>query len=184
MSRRRGWRAWDSKVWVHALDEWNGGQSTVEAALLVPILLGCVLLLVQPGIYLYDRMVMQATASEACRLLSTLPAGEEEVVEGYVRRRLAAIPQQDCFHVHAGSSCSWKIETRGGQESETVAVSIENKLKPLPLIDFACNAVGSTDEDGCWTLRTEVEMATQPGWVSSSRSGSDPSSWVGDWNDN
>lgn len=157
------------------------GQSTVEAALLVPILLGCILLLAQPCIYLYDRMVMQQAAAEACRLLSTLPEGDADAVEGLVRRRLAAVPQQDCFHVHDGSSCSWSIETQGGQASDKVTVAIENKIIPLPLLDFSCKAVGATDGNGCWTIRVEETMTTQPAWARSSSSGSDPSSWVGDW---
>mgnify|MGYP000134517313 CR=1 FL=1 len=35
------------------------GQSTVEAAVALPVVFLLVLLLVQPGIVLYDRMVMQ-----------------------------------------------------------------------------------------------------------------------------
>lgn len=159
------------------------GQSTVEAAFIVPVLLGCVLLLAQPCVYLYDRTVMQSAASSACRLLSTLSEGEGDLVDGYVRRRLAAVPQQDCFHVHEGSSCSWNIETQGSQASDSVSVVIENKVKPLPLLDFSCKAVGLTGSDGCWTIRVEAHMPTQPDWARSSASGSDPAAWVGDWCD-
>ena len=49
----------------------EGGQATVEAAFALPIALLLVLLLVQPGILLYDRIVMQGAAAEACRLLAT-----------------------------------------------------------------------------------------------------------------
>ncbi|MFR1167372.1 MAG: TadE/TadG family type IV pilus assembly protein [Adlercreutzia equolifaciens] len=38
------------------------GQSTVEAAVALPVVFLLVLLLVQPGIVLYDRMVMAAAA--------------------------------------------------------------------------------------------------------------------------
>lgn len=44
------------------------GQATVEAAFLIPVLFTVLLLSVQPGMVLYDRMVMQAAASDACRL--------------------------------------------------------------------------------------------------------------------
>ena len=47
------------------------GQTTVEAAFGLPIVFLLVLLLAQPGIVLYDRMVMASAASEACRLLAT-----------------------------------------------------------------------------------------------------------------
>ena len=44
------------------------GQATVEAAFLIPVLFTVLLLSVQPGMVLYDRMVMRAAASDACRL--------------------------------------------------------------------------------------------------------------------
>ncbi len=43
------------------------GQATVEAAFALPVLFLLVLLLVQPGIVLYDRMVMASAAAEGCR---------------------------------------------------------------------------------------------------------------------
>ena len=43
----------------------ESGQATVEAAFLLPVLFVGLLLLMQPGILLYDRLVMQAAASEA-----------------------------------------------------------------------------------------------------------------------
>ena len=46
------------------------GQGTVEAALVIPVLFVLLLLLLQPGIVLYDRMVMRGAAAEACRPLS------------------------------------------------------------------------------------------------------------------
>ena len=41
------------------------GQATVEAAFLIPVLFTVLLLSVQPGMVLYDRMVMRAAASDA-----------------------------------------------------------------------------------------------------------------------
>ena len=52
------------------------GQATVEAAFALPIALVLVILLVQPGILLYDRIVMQQAAAETCRLLATTPEGD------------------------------------------------------------------------------------------------------------
>lgn len=79
------------------------GQGTVEAAFVLPVLLGLVLFLLQPGIVLYDRVVMKSAAAEACRLLAISGSdfGEsEEAVKAFIRHRLAAIPPQDLFHVH------------------------------------------------------------------------------------
>ena len=51
--------------------EREGGQSTVEAAFLLPVFLLVLGLLLQPAIILYDRCVMQSAAAEACRLVAT-----------------------------------------------------------------------------------------------------------------
>ena len=60
------------------------GQSTVEAAVALPVVFLLVLLLVQPGIVLYDRMVMAGAAAEGCRLLATSD-GDAATCEEYVR---------------------------------------------------------------------------------------------------
>ena len=91
------------------------GQATVEAAFLIPILFTVLLLSVQPGMVLYDRMVMQAAASDACRLaaVKTDAVGDSsQAVEAFVRHRLGAIPPVPCFHVHEGG-CSWEVRARG-----------------------------------------------------------------------
>ena len=72
--RRMGARARDAR-----------GQSTVEAAVALPVVFLLVLLLVQPGIVLYDRMVMAGAAAEGCRLLATSD-GDAATCEEYVRR--------------------------------------------------------------------------------------------------
>ena len=69
------------------------GQATVEAAFLIPVLFTVLLLSVQPGMVLYDRMVMQAAASDACRLaaVKTDAVGDSsQAVEAFVRHRLGA----------------------------------------------------------------------------------------------
>ena len=43
------------------------GQATVEAAFAVPVLMVLVLMLVQPGIILYDRIVMEGAAAGCWR---------------------------------------------------------------------------------------------------------------------
>ena len=156
-------------------------QSTIEAAFVAPVLLGCILMLVQPCIVLYDRIIMQEAAAEACRLASTLSSSTTaDLVDGLVHRRLAAIPQQDNFHIHGGG-CSYSVEVKGNETSEQVSVKVTNKLKPLPLIDFMCKSVGATDGDGCWDVSVEASAPTQPDWVPNSPSGRKPSGWVGDW---
>lgn len=156
------------------------GQATVEAAFMLPILFACVLLLAQPAILLYDRCVMQAAAAEGCRILSTAPAGQANEVELYVRRRLAAVPQQESFHVHDGS-CSWEIELAGSESSDQVSVTIRNRVKPLPLLDFACKAFRISDGDGTLPIEITARLQTKSAWVSGSSAGANPSAWVGTW---
>lgn len=80
----------------HATKVRMKGQATVEAALLIPALLISLLLLIQPGILLYTRMVMEGAAAEGCRVLATASSLEENTatVEDFVKRRLASVPQR------------------------------------------------------------------------------------------
>ena len=112
------------------------GQATVEAAFALPIALALVILLVQPGILLYDRIVMQQAAAETCRLLATTPEGDPSGVcrafasGGWVRcpSRIAPCSPRR-LHV--------EVELEGGESSDVVRVRIATKAKPLPLIGVA-----------------------------------------------
>lgn len=155
------------------------GQTTVEAAFLIPVLLLLVLLLLQPMILLYNRMVMENAAAEGCRLLATAtPQGaySQDKHEGYIKRRLAAIPPVDIFHVHAGG-CTWEIEMDGDEHSEEVSVRIVNRVQPLPLLGWGANFLGLTDADDHLVQEVRVTLPTQAGWVSGS-GGNDPEGWV------
>ena len=159
------------------------GQSTVEGAFLIPILLVLLLLLIQPSIFLYDRMVMQAAAAEGCRALATQSPsspGGIKPYEDYILRRLGSIPQQDNFHVHS-TGCSWRIEMTGNEASEQVSVSITNELKPLPLFDVGAEALGLTNGNGNFELTVEVSTPAKSAWVLSNEDGMDPKGWVNQW---
>ena len=158
----------------------RSGQSTVEAAFLLPVLLGGVLLLVQPGILLYDRIVMQAAAAEGCRLLATSSdTAAGGLCEEYIRRRLGAVPPHECFHVHEGG-CSWEITFTGNESSSEVGVTIATAVRPLPLIDFMGRAMGFTDDAGNLRVEVSASMPTQPSWAIAAAEGQ-PSSWPGAW---
>lgn len=161
------------------------GQGTVEAALVIPVLFVLLLLLLQPGIVLYDRMVMRGAAAEACRLLATgsdAYGGSGESCEAFVRHRLAAVPQHDCFHVHGGG-CSWDIEASGGEGSETATVTIGNELRPLPIVDVGASLLGATNASGNLEIQESVTMPSQPAWVAASPGGLDPAGWIGAWSE-
>ena len=90
------------------------GQATVEAAFLIPVLFTVLLLSVQPGMVLYDRIVMQAAASDACRLaaVKTDAVGDSsQAVEAFVRHRLGATrpsPAFTCTREVAAGRCPCK----------------------------------------------------------------------------
>ena len=159
------------------------GQGTVEAAVAIPILFLLMLLLLQPAIVLYDRVVMGNAAAEACRLLATSTdalGSMGESSEAFVRHRLAAVPQHECFHAHE-DGCSWDIELSGDESSEVVTVRIANELKPLPLFDAGSTFLGLTNGRGHLVIEESVSMPAQPDWVNSSPAGTDPASWIGAW---
>jgi len=160
----------------------NAGQSTVEAALFIPLLFLLILVLCQPMILLYNHMIMNSAASESCRLLSTMThAGRhsEERYEGYIKRRLAAIPPIDIFHAHTGEK-TWDITMEGNEYSPEVTVRIVNRLKPLPLVGWGTQLLGLCDEDGYIVQTVEVTMPTQPDWVWNNSTGGPPE-WTTQW---
>lgn len=161
----------------------EAGQATVEAACLLPVLFVGLLLLLQPGMLLYDRVVMHAAATEGCRLLATKTAAAGDMTESceaFIRHRLGAIPPVSCFHVHEGS-CSWDIRMEGDEVADVVRVTIATEVRPLPLLDAGGALLGIVNGNGNLEVRVEAEQPTQPAWARSSGAGNDPAGWVGAW---
>lgn len=158
-------------------DGCDRGQATVEAAFALPILMILVLLLVQPGILLYDRMIMSSAASEGCRLYATARSDVVETCEDYVKRRLSAIPQIDQFHVHS-SKCSWKISFSGGEHSQISKVEISTEVKPLPLLDSGMKLLGLLNSKGNLVVKVDSMQKMQPDWVFNSSIGQNPEKWA------
>lgn len=153
-------------------------QSTVEAAFALPVLMLLILLLVQPGILLYDRMVMISAASEGCRLYSTASSDVSGTCEDYIRRRLSAIPELDQFHVHS-NGCSWNIAFGGGEGSQVSQVEISTEVKPLPLLGSGMKLLGLLNSSGNLVMEVTSTQKTQPDWISNSIKGQNPEMWVG-----
>ena len=159
----------------------RSGQATVEAAYLIPIMFLLVLLLVQPGIILYDIMVMRAAAYDGCRLLATrtdVLGDAEGACEDYVERRLSSIPDQAQFHLSDGGY-GWEIQLEGDEQSDFVTVTIRNSVQLLPIVGAAGSFLGIADSDGVYSFEVTASMPTQPDWVLNSSSGRDPREWVG-----
>lgn len=153
----------------------------MEAAFLVPVVFVLLLLLLQPGIVLYDRMVMNGAAAEGCRLLATRTSAAGADAEAYrssVLRRLGSVPQEEHFHVHGGGGCSWEIVLDGDESAGEVSVTIRNKLEPLPIVDAAATLLGLVDEAGHLTVEVSASALSQPRWVVEGEAGLNPGAWV------
>ena len=139
----------------------DSGQASVEAALLLPVLMVCLALFVQPMCLLYTRCVMQSVAAEGCRLLATVTGDTDDAAcEQYVRRRLLAVPQTDVFL--AGD---WQVELQGNAESDEVGVQIVGHARPLPLVGVVAALLGPVDQAGNVELKVSVTRCARPGWV-------------------
>lgn len=148
------------------------GQATVEAALLVPVVLTLVALLVQPACALYTRSVMAGTAAEVARLVATT-RGSDGDVRDYALRRLAAVPDVSVFH--EGGPEAWEVEAEGPGDDGRVTVRIEGSVRPLPLLGALVSALGPSG-DGCVTLRAEATLDARSEWVRGSYE-----EWIGIW---
>ncbi len=155
----------------------ESGQSSVEAAFMLPVLLVLVFILLQPGIILYDEMAMRFACAQTCRLVSTGNESMTEIYESYALERLACVPKHDLFHVHS-DQCSWDISINGNDSSKEVQVSISGKIKLLPLFSDVYRLVGAADEDGYMQLSVSETQLVLPTWFCAASS---PSSSVGEW---
>jgi hypothetical protein len=155
------------------------GQGTVEAAFLLPVLMLLFLMLLQPGIVLYDRIIMTNAAAEACRVLTTAQ-GDTQVVADYAKRRLGSIPPLPLFHVHE-ADCSWVITCEGGGASDVARVTIVNEVKPVPLLDMAGALMGLLNEKGHLEIKVSVEVPTRASWAQESLQGKTPEEAGGEW---
>ena len=88
----------------------DAGQMSVEAALLLPVVLTLLALLVQPVCVLYTRTLMASTAGELARLAAT-SRGSEDDLRSFALRRLAAVPDLAIFH--EGGTRGWEVEVAG-----------------------------------------------------------------------
>ncbi|MBQ9068258.1 MAG: pilus assembly protein, partial [Eggerthellaceae bacterium] len=83
----------------------------------------------------------------------------------------------DLFHVHS-PQCTWQITVEGDESSERVTVSIENRMRLLPLFDAAGAFAGIADGQGCIYVRVAQSSTVQPAWARSGSAGANPSEWV------
>ena len=140
-------------------------QSSVEAALLIPVFFTVMLLVLQPVCVLYTRSVMESAASGAARVLMTWDQAREPAqvgVKAYILRRLQAIPDISIFH--DGGQADWEIELEGDETSKTVQVKIAGHVRPLPILGVFVGFIGNQQDDGRIQVNVELNMNNGPSW--------------------
>ncbi len=148
------------------------GQSTVEAAILLPVLFVVLGLLLQPAVLLYNHCIMNAAAAEGCRLVAT-STSDEASLRAYMERRLGAIPAIPMFH----EGDEWDISWSGG--AGEASVSIANSVQPLPLFGITAGLMGQINASGSIEQHVEASCSSVPTWTI--EQGYDPSAWIGAW---
>ena len=141
------------------------GQSTVEAAVLLPTLMLLMGILMQPAFILYTRMVMRSAAGECARILITASKDDEDAYRRFVLRRLEAVPDAAPFHV--GGRDGWEVTLGFDEDGSTVSVDIVGRLRPLPLLGVFTVPLGERDGD-LLVLRTHVSERLRPAWFGGS----------------
>ncbi|MBQ9005846.1 MAG: pilus assembly protein [Atopobiaceae bacterium] len=141
------------------------GQSSVEAAVLLPTLMLLLGILIQPAFLLYTRMVMRSVAGECARVLLTASKEDEDACRRFALRRLDAVPNASPFHV--GGRDGWEVTFDYAEDGSSVSVDIVGRLRPLPLLGVATAALGERDGD-LLVLRTHVTERLRPSWFGGS----------------
>ena len=67
------------------------------------------------------------------------------------------------------------VEAEGPGDDGRVMVSVEGRVRPLPLLGALVAALGPS-EDGCVTLRAEASLKSRSEWVRGSYE-----EWIGIW---
>ena len=139
----------------------QNGQSSVEAAVLLPTLMLLMGILMQPAFLLYTRMVMRSAAGECARVLLTASKDDEDACRRFALRRLEAVPNVSPFHV--GGRDGWEVTFDYAEDASSVSVDIVGRLRPLPLLGIAASAMGEREGD-LLVVRTHVTERLRPAW--------------------
>ncbi|MEE0026622.1 MAG: TadE/TadG family type IV pilus assembly protein [Atopobiaceae bacterium] len=147
------------------------GQSSVEAAAMLPVVMLLLALLVQPVCVLFTQTIMRHAAAECVRVLAT--SGDQAAACSYALRRLRAVPDASLFHV--GGQKDWRVWAERSRDGKTVRVRISGHVRPLPLFGVVLDLLGPRDRAGT-LLETKVEERTRPEWLEG-----DYDDWATSW---
>lgn len=147
------------------------GQSTVEAAVVLPVLMLLFALLMQPVCVLYTRMLMRHVAFQTARVLAT--SADVETSRSFALRRLRAVPEASLFHV--GGSSDWQVRLNRSPDARFCDVTIAGHVRPLPLFGVVAGALGRRDATGL-LIEVDVHERVRPDWL-----GGEYETWMEAW---
>lgn len=145
--------------------------------MLLPVLMTCLALLVQPACVLYTRGVMYAAAAEACRLMATAPFSTgvaDQARKEYVLRRLGAVPNVGAFHV--GGEDGWEVDLVGDAGGHETSARISTWVRPLPFVGALVALLGERNANGDVLIEVTVQETVKPAWLEGSYA-----SWSNTW---
>lgn len=141
----------------------QGGQASVEAALVLPIVMLVLALLLEPACMGYTLAVMRGCAAEVARAALTDVDGDFSECVLFAKRRLKAVPELSPFHVGGEGDWDVHVERSGGE----VEVLIRGHARPLPLMGALASAFALSDAQGV-VLEAQVQERLRPTWVGGS----------------
>lgn len=115
------------------------GQASVEACLLIPLIMSLIGLLLQPICFLYTRCAMKQAAAEAVRIACTNKSSAE--IKAFVERRLEVVPDISIF-----KNSDFKIDVCAGEDIAHVEISVF--IKPVPVVGIVGDLFMDKDDRG------------------------------------
>lgn len=113
------------------------GQALVEAPVIIVTLCLLALIMFQPIVTLYTKMVLGAAAASLCRTVATEDSGaSDRLLQTYAEGKIAGLPRGAAFQVPG----SLRLEITGDACAEQVSVRLSLKQKTLPLLGLLVGA--------------------------------------------
>ena len=150
------------------------GQATVEAAFIIPVAFIVLLALIQPGVILYDKMIMNAASAHMMRIATTLNPDDYQEAIDVGKHYLKAIPDTPIFH-----DGEWVISLEGNESEGCTSVEIIHKIQLFPLVAQAGNALGVVQGD-IYEMKSQATLCRQQ-WLIENNLGLEPSAWIKRW---
>jgi len=121
------------------------GQALTEAPIAIVTLCMLALILFQPIVTLYTKMVLGAAAASLCRVVATDGAASssgggaslsERLLQTYAEGKVAGLPRGSAFQIPG----SLRVETTGDAHAAKVSVRLSLDQKALPLLGLLIGA--------------------------------------------